>query len=187
MKKYLYNLPSIIFNVVETIIIFLVGIAIKLDIKNIIIILVVFSITRMTIGSAKHYKDWKKCLLWTTIIFTSIFLVAKVGIVISIVITIFTAIVLSGKGDIKDIYLWKKQSKYSDIEKYINSNTQSERLVKFEEQLKEKDDIAYTIYHNKFNEKRTFSEMEEELNMDSRRIADKLNEIALSIRVFCNI
>ena len=54
----------------------------------------------------KHYKAWQQCLLWTLIIFTSLFVVARVDITVGGLVTIFSAYVLSGKADIGDMYMY---------------------------------------------------------------------------------
>ena len=35
----------------------------------------------------KHYKAWQQCLLWTLIIFTSLFVVARVDITVGVLVT----------------------------------------------------------------------------------------------------
>ena len=44
MKKILYYLPSIIFNVIETLVIFLVGISLNVSIKDILLIFIIFAV-----------------------------------------------------------------------------------------------------------------------------------------------
>lgn len=189
MKKILYILPSMIFNFLEAVLVFLGGIAIKVPIPIIILIVLVFSIVRMCTRSAKHYKSWVKCMIWSTIVILSLLVVTKVDLLIAIAMTVFSAIVLSGKGDIKDCFMWaKKESKFSDIDKYIKENSENnDLLMEVENRLEEKDYNAYILYKYRFKENKTFTEMSNLTNMDSRRIADKLNEVALSIRTFCNI
>lgn len=101
MKKILYYLPSIIFNVTEILIIVLVGISLKLSIKEILIIFGTFVLIRNISGEQLHYKDWYKCSIWSILIFTSFFVVAKTNIIVSLIITVFAAIILTQKGNIK--------------------------------------------------------------------------------------
>ena len=72
MKKIYYYLPSIIFNVAETLVIILIGVLLKLDIKIITLITILFATTRMSLGEAMHYKDWYRCLVWSTLVFLSL-------------------------------------------------------------------------------------------------------------------
>ena len=76
-KKYL-NLPSIVFNIVETLLILGSAYLLKLGIVNTLIILLVFQISRFYFKMPKHYKAWQQCLVWTLIIFISLFVVAIV-------------------------------------------------------------------------------------------------------------
>lgn len=97
MKKILIYLPSIFFNICETVIIFLIGYLMNLKILEILIITCLFSIVRTIIGGALHYKQWQKCLVWSTLVFSSIFLVAKINMNIAICVTIFEAYILTRK------------------------------------------------------------------------------------------
>ena len=79
-KKILYYLPSIIFNVAETLAIILIGVLLlKLDILDVIVIILVFAIIRMLTRSAMHYKSWKLCLIWSCMQISFLFLTAKVN------------------------------------------------------------------------------------------------------------
>ena len=127
MKKVMYYLPSIIFNLIETLIIFLIGRLLELRLVELLIILVLFSGLRIKLGGALHYKSPKKCILWTTLVFTVLFLIFKVNPIIGIVITAFSSIILTDKantkGSINDMFMWKgKSSKYEDIDEYIQIN-----------------------------------------------------------------
>ena len=53
----------------------------------------------------KHYKAWQQCLIWTLVIFLCLFVIARVDITVGIMCSIFTAYILSGKADIKDMYI----------------------------------------------------------------------------------
>lgn len=191
MKKLVYNLPSIIFNVAEIVLIFLIGKVLVIPIELTICIIIIFSIVRMYLKNAKHYKDWYKCFIWSALVFTSLLVIVKADIFIAIIMTVFAAIVLSGKGDIKDCFMWPgkgKKTKYIDIEEFIKHNYDKNlKLTEFEQILQQKDSIAYQLYVYKFIDGKSFSEMEELVELDNRRITDKLNEVALSIRIFCNI
>lgn len=189
MNKILYILPSMMFNFLEVVVVFFAGIKINVPISIIILVVLVFSGVRMLTRSAKHYKSMYKCMIWSTIVILSLLVVTKVDLMIAIAMTVFSAIVLSGKGDIKDCFMWaKKESKFSNIDKYIKENSENnDLLVEFENRLEEKDLNAYMLYKYRFKENKTFAEMSDLTSMDSRRITDKLNEVALSIRTFCNI
>lgn len=73
MKKILLYLPSVIFNVAEVSIIALIGTLLDLPINEMIVIFLLFAIMRMSLGGAMHYKDWYKCMVWSTLVFLSLF------------------------------------------------------------------------------------------------------------------
>lgn len=104
-KKY-WNIPSIIFNVIETLLLVLGAYLLKIGIINTCLIFLTFEISRSYFKMPKHYKQWQQCLIWTLIIFTSLFVIARVDISVGMLETIFTAYILSGKADVKDLYMW---------------------------------------------------------------------------------
>lgn len=182
-------LKALIFNVAETILIILIGKLLNLPINFIIIVILTFCISRGFLGKALHFKTWYRCLVYSCLILLSLFLIVKIDLKISILFTIFSAFIMTGKCNIQDIYLWKpaNQSNYKDIEEYIKYNEFSNDLLDFEEALKRRDNLLYLIYKYKFKDKMTFSEMSEKLEMENPRIAEKLNQIALAIRIHCGI
>lgn len=182
-------LKALIFNVAETILIILIGKLLNLPINFIIIVILTFCISRGFLGKALHFKTWYRCLVYSCLILLSLFLIVKIDLKISILFTIFSAFIMTGKCNIQGIYLWKpaNQSNYKDIEEYIKYNEFSNDLLDFEEALKRRDNLLYLIYKYKFKDKMTFSEMSEKLEMENPRIAEKLNQIALAIRIHCGI
>lgn len=188
MKKVFDFLPSIIFNIVETILIIALGLYFQIDIIQILIILMTFTLVRMLTKSALHYKNPISCLVWTTIMIASVFLITKVGIITTVLMTIIAGLVLSGKGNINDAYMWKgKKSNYLDIDEYLKEHENDPLVVQFENRLKDKKDLTYQLYILRFKEKLTFEKMQEQLDLDNRRIDEQLKAIALSFRIFCDI
>lgn len=183
------KMGSLIFNIVETILIFLTGKLLCLPVKYIIMIMLTFMISRGFFGKSLHFRTWYRCLCWSLLILLSLFILFHVSLVVSIMFAIFTAFIMTGKSNINDMYLWKpaNQSNYKDIEEYIKYNEFSNDLLDFEEALKRRDNLLYLIYKYKFKDKMTFSEMSEKLEMENPRIAEKLNQIALAIRITCGI
>ena len=77
---------------------------------------------------------------------------------------------------------------YYDIEEYIKYNTTNSKLINFEYNLKRKDDLLYLIYKYRFIDSLSFSQISEKLNgMENARIVEKLDQIALAIRISCGI
>lgn len=128
MNKFLYRLPSLIFNVAETLAIILIGFSLELDWFEIITILLTFAITRVLTKSAMHYKSWKLCLIWSSLQLFSLFLTVKVNLFIGISFTIFAGIILSGKGNIDDIFQWGGNRLNTEVFDWVKFNQDNEKI-----------------------------------------------------------
>jgi hypothetical protein len=188
MKKLKNYIPSIIFNFAEISVIFLVGRLLKLKLEEMLVIFLVFVMIRISLGGAMHYKSPYKCAIWSLLVFLSLFSLAKAGWIISIIMTVFCAFILTTKGNINDGLMWKgKRSNYADIEEFIKYNEMEDKLIDFEKKLKDKDDLLFLLYKYRFKENYTFAEISERTGLENPRIAEKLEQIALSIRLYCGI
>lgn len=188
MEKSKVNFPSIIFNVAEALVIFLVGILLKLKLEIILLIIVVYAILKMSLRKSIHYKSPYKCFIWSALMFLMLFEVAKAGIMISLIMTVFCAYVMTTKADLNDIFMWKgKSTKYDDIDNFIKYNSMDDKLLEFETKLKSRDNLSYLIYKYRFIDHLTFSEISERLDLDNPRIAEKIDNIAFAIRLHCGI
>ncbi len=190
MERFKCIFGSLIFNIAETVLIFLVGKLLNLPTKYIIMIMLTFIISRGFFGKALHFKTWYRCLIWSCLVLLSLFIILKVDLVISILFAIFSAFIMTGKSNIKDIYLWKSvdmPSKYADIEYYIKYHSLDDDLIEFENKLQNKDKLLYTLYKYRFIEHKTFNEISELLDIPTNRITNELDKIALSIRIYCKI
>ena len=103
MEKVKYIISSLIFNIAETILIYLIGRLLGLPINEIITIMLSFMISRGFFGNALHFKTWYRCLIWSSLILLSLFLILKVDLKVSILFTIFSAFIMTGKSNIKDM------------------------------------------------------------------------------------
>ena len=188
MEKIKYYLPSIIFNVAELSVIFLAGKLLGLTLGEMLLILTVFVMIRMTVGKAMHYKSPYKCAIWSLLVFLSLFVLTNVGFGVSVIMAIFCAFVLTTKGDVNDAFMWKgKDTKYSDIDEYIKYNSMETKVIEYEEKLKSQDNLTYLIYKYRFKDKMTFSQIGERLDLENPRIAEKLDQIAFSFRIYFGI
>ena len=183
MEKRYWNVPSIIFNVFETLMLILCAYLLELTIVEILLIFLTFEISRFYFKFPKHYKKWQQCLIWTLLIFTSLFVVARVDITVGILTTIFGAYILSGKADIKDIYMWKpkNESKYKKLEDYIKYKRlcDNRKLIEIEKELENDDPELYMYYKRRFLENKTFNQIAEEFETETARIVEKLDKIYL--------
>lgn len=190
MKLDKILVQSIIFNLAETALILLSGLAFHLELKYIIIVMLVFMISRSCFGKPLHFKTWYRCLIWSLLILLSLFVILKVDLVISILFSIFSAFIMTGRSSIEDIYLWNKKdepSKYQDIINFIKYNSLDDRLLEFEKKLQATNSLEYLIYKYRFKDNKTFSEIGELLDLDNPRIVEKLDKIAFAIRLYCGI
>ena len=188
-KKLLYKLPSIIFTIAETSIIVITGKLLCVEYYQIFLTLLTFAIVRIKVPKPMHYRKWYHCLVWTTLVFLSLFVILKIDLKISIVMSLFMAFVLSGKGNIEDAFLWKgRNTNYYDIEEFIKYNEYDTRLLEFENKLKDQPGIEYLLYKYRFKQGLSYSQISEKLdNLDTPRIAEKLEKIAFAIRIYCKV
>lgn len=188
MEKIEYYLPSIFFNVAEVLVIFLAGKLLGLKLDIMFIIFGLFITVRISLGGAMHYKSPYKCAIWSLLMFLSLFVLTNVGLTVSIIMAVFCAFVLTTRGDINDALMWKgNNTKYTDIEEYIKYNSMQTKLIEYEEKLKNKDNLAFLIYKYRFKDKMSFSKISERLDLENPRIAEKLEQIAFSFRIYFGI
>lgn len=157
MDKFKKLLPTLIFNIVETLIIFLCGLALNLEIKYVLVIMLTFMISRGFFGKALHFKDWYRCLIWSTLIMLSLFVLLKVDLVISILFAIFSAFIMTAKSNIKDMYLWTgKVSKYDALKNFIAISPNHPILLEHEEYWRKNYPMRYEIFTLYFRENQTY-------------------------------
>lgn len=175
MKKIKYYLPSIIFNVMEILIVILIGKLLGLNIGRILILIILFSSTRMYVKKAMHYKDWEKCLVMTSLFFLSLFIVAKADFYLAIIMTIFEAMILTGHCNIEDMFMWNGNKLNKEVYNWVRFNPNNIKLLEYEKHLKEYDSQKFYIFEYRFREFRTFSEISELMNIDTQRISEEIN------------
>lgn len=184
-KNFLF---SLFFNIVETIIIFMIGLIFKLSHNEIIALMVTFFFTRLLCGKPKHYATWYRCLVWSLLIFTSLFALTDLHIVVVLLLTVFTGYIATGRADISDMYMWKgRSSNYQDIDDYIKYNAMSDELLEFEKKLKERDNLLYLLYKYRFKDNLTHAQIAEKTDLDTPRVSEKIDKVALSLRIYCGI
>lgn len=178
-EKIKKELPSIIFNLAETLLLIGMSYLLKVGVKNTVIVFLSFQLGRAIFKQPKHFKSWKKCLIWTLSIFTTLFLVVNVDLSVGILTSVFTSYILSGKSDLKDMYMWKQDniSKYQKLIDYVKFNGLDDELIKAENNLKDLDNMMYLVYKRKFRENKTFKEITEELDLSNPRVVEILDKV----------
>lgn len=97
-------------------------------------------------------------------------------------------LILSASLFTSNILWWKgKNSNYSDIDEFIRFNEFDDKMIEFEDKLKEKDNLLYLLYKYRFKDNYTFNEISEKTGLENPRIAEKLDKIAFSLRIYCGI
>lgn len=174
MKKILYYLPSIIFNVAEFSVLIIIGSLLKINFKTVLFLVLIFAIFRMIFKNPLHYKDWYRCLIWSTLFFLSLFVVAKFDLIICICLTVFEALILSGKGNISDIFQWGGNALNNEVFNWVKFNQNNERLIKYESDLKKTDGQKYAIFKYRFREFRSYNDIADLMELPTQRISDEL-------------
>ena len=187
-KKILIG--TIIFNLSETILILLVGMWLHIPIRNILIIMLTFMISRGCFGKALHFKTWYRCLVWSLLILFSLFVLLKVDLVVSILATIFSALIMTKKADIQDTYLWNndtKISKYRDIEEYFNVAKKTKKFKRILKEIEKNNSTHKEIFVDRFVENLSFKQIGNKHNIASQRITAILDDVCNSIRIAKNL
>lgn len=174
MDKLKKMLPTLIFNIVETLIIFMCGIALNLEIKYVLVIMLTFMISRGFFGKALHFKTWYRCLIWSTFIMLSLFVLLKVDLILSILFAIFSAFIMTGKSNIKDMYMWTgKISKYDALKDFVAISPNHPILLEHEEYWRRNYPIRYEIFKMYFRENKTYQEIAEIKGFEDNTITKK--------------
>lgn len=173
-KKRKITLGTLIFNVAETILISLVGRMLGLQINYILLVMLCFMISRCLFGQALHFKNWYRCLVWSLLILLSLFLVLKVSLVLSILFTIFSALIMTGKGNINDMYLWSgKSSKYQALIDLLAVSPNHHIILEHEEYWRKNYPIRYDIFKLYFRENKSYQEIAEIKGFDNNVLTAK--------------
>lgn len=174
MDKLKKILPTLIFNIVETLIIFMCGIALNLEIKYVLVIMLTFMISRGFFGKALHFKTWYRCLIWSTFIMLSLFVLLKVDLILSILFAIFSAFIMTGKSNIKDMYMWTgKISKYDALKDFVAISPNHPILLEHEEYWRKNYPIRYEIFKMYFRENKTYQEIADIKGFEDNTITKK--------------
>lgn len=189
MKKYLIYLSSIIFNVTELLIVISIGGLLGLTFDKMIILVLLFAITRMVLKQAMHYKDWRRCLVMTSLFFLSLFVVAKADFLLALLLTIFEALIPTGRGNIDDTFMWGGNKLNKEVFDWVKFNPNNEKLLKYEQDLKEHDKQKYIIFEYRFREFKSYSDISKLMDIETQRISEEIKVIShfieYSIRLDC--
>ena len=187
-EKFLKNWATIVFNVVETSLIIVFGIILKLKITDILLIILLFGLTRIATRGGIHYKSWVKCLIWSLFLIISLFILVKIDMRIAIIMTIFSGLITSKKADVRDWSMYRnklKERKYRELEYYIINNKNSKELKNFEKILAEVNETYsdrykvdfYEIYELYFLKNKSFEDIIKITNLYDNHVITKVLDI----------
>lgn len=179
---------SLFFNILETIIIYMIGLIFNVSHNEIIVIMITFFFTRLLCGKPKHFATWYRCFVWSLLVSTSLFALTDLHIFVILLLSAFTGYLSTGKADINDMYMWKgKSSKNKDVEEYIKYHPLDDKLLEFENKLKQQDNLSYLLYKYRYKENLSFTEIADKIDLDTPRVSEQIDKIAFSLRIYCGI
>lgn len=154
------------------------------------LIVLEFILIRAT-RQALHYDKAYKCIIMSTILMITNFLILKQDFFLAIITTFISAIILSETGNNKfrmknlltDGFMYKK-SKYDEMQKYINDNEDSEEVKEFERRLKKHAQKTYFFYVLRIKKGIKFREIQELQNCDNRKITNELNHALEMFKIY---
>ena len=170
MNLFFHNLLNIVYSIFTAIIIFTIGMLFGLKYYNILSIMIIFMVIRSSTESY-HYESRIKCFIFTILIYTILFLVAKLDFIISVAMTIVASYMLTDKADLNNTFQHfnsKNEKKYREMTKYIQNNKRRE-LREFENVLKTLN-ISYSeryrydfyeVYNLYFLEEKSFKDIKQ--------------------------
>lgn len=178
MKKILYYLPSIILNLLEVLVSILVGYLLNAKIEDMVLIILLFNLIRNLSSTPIHYKDFRLCFVWTVLFYSSMFLISTLGFKIYLICTIFSAIIMTSKGNIleniKNIGQWGGNALNREVFDWVKYNQNNEALCKYEKDLFNTDKMKFFIFKYRFREFRSYEEIAELMDRDKQRISEEI-------------
>lgn len=165
----------LIFNILETMIIFFLGEIFNVNVNIRIMCIGLFFLTRMIIGSPKHYKKAYMCALWSSLVFLSLYTLSSLDMLPIIILTIFTGFISTGKADINDMFMWGGNTLNRVVFDWVKFNQDNEKLMKYERMLKETDKQKYFIFIYRFREFKSYSQIADIMGMGTQRISEEIN------------
>lgn len=127
-----------------------------------------------------HYKDWYLCLIWSTLLFISFYLLSKVDIKIAVFSTI-NFVFFSNISNIKDLnnlFFWRGSTLNQEVFDWVRFNQDNPKLKEYENKLKETDKKKYYIFKYRFREFKSYNDISSLMEIDVRRITEEIKIIS---------
>jgi hypothetical protein len=152
----------LLFNIIETLTIFMIGLTLKISYNYIIALMIIFFLIRAILGQPKHYKKAYLCFIWSTLTFTSVYLTTDLPLTVNILMTIFTGFIVTGKADINDLYMWKgTNSKYIALIDIVAFSPNNPTILEHEEYWRKNYPMRFEIFRLYFRERKTYEDIME--------------------------
>lgn len=164
----------LVFNIVETITIFMVGLMLDISWNYIIGLMLIFFLTRAICGKPKHYKKAYKCFIWSTLTFSSVYVLTDLHILVTLLLTIFTGYIATGKSDIEDMFMWSgNKSKYNALIDFVSLSPNHPVIIEHEKYWMVNYPIRYEIFKYFFRERKTYEEIMEIKDLPDNKVIQR--------------
>lgn len=169
-----------LFNIFEIGILVAIGILFNIPILYIAVIFISFILNKLLHKKYMHYKDWYLCLIWSSLLFTSFYLLSKIDIRLAVFSTC-AFIFFTNKSDIKDLdrlFFWGGNTLNQEVFDWVKFNQDNEKLRQYEKDLMKTDKKKYYIFLYRFREFKSYSQIADIMDMDKQRISDEIKIIS---------
>ena len=147
-----------------------------------ILIILLFNLIRNISSQPIHYKDYRLCFIWTVLFYTSLFLISRLGFKIYLICTIFSATILTNKGNILEVFKnsteWGGNLLNKEVFDWVKFNQDNQLLKKYEKDLYNTDRIKYYIFKYRFREFKTYDVIAELIGKDKQRISEEIKTMS---------
>lgn len=184
-KKVLIR--SIIFNLVETLLIFGCGLILKIKATHILLIMLLFMFSKALFGKSLYYKKWYKCLLCSLLILSTLFGIFKFDSHQAFILTVFSSYIMTSRADVnidynkltenivdfinKNLYHWSgKSSKYDPLRDFVGLSPNNSIILDYEEYWRKNNPLRLEIFRLFYRERKTYEEIRKLKDYDENNI-----------------
>ena len=178
---------SIIYNIVVTGILLILGFIISAEWEYSIYIAGSFFLLRQLIGKPKHYKSPVLCATWILLLFVILFWVGRINLPIALIMVAFCALALSDQFNIDDnlMFAWKNKHvprAHQDVFDYVriakSTNAPNPIVDKLECRIAEENNpIVSMVYTYVFVENRSYTYTAKLLDIDGNEVSRQCSRI----------
>lgn len=145
--------------------------------EHILAILIAFVLNKVIFGHSLHYKAWYLCLIWTILLFSSYYLLAKVNMTLAVFSTVGFVFLsnISNIKDLENLFFWGGNKLNNNVYDWVKFNQDNKKLKQYEENLKLTDRKKYFIFIYRYREFKSYSDIAKIMDIDIQRICDEIN------------